>query len=344
MNVDDNTSFEIKYKKLNVKRNLKVNMNLSEKKFPESYIKNVNEIIFNFQEKSPTGINNTRGGGYSYSGNPNTQGGNNNGGSNFQNFQDFQNFQNFQNYEKSPLREVNSEFNEDLYLLNKNNINYFNFSNESSKCNSFSSAGTNCSSNFSYDFKFEKNKKNNRNGEMVNKNQSDEAFHKINLEKVKLILKYIILYQIIRQREKRTTLMIKNIPNKYSFKSLLEEINCQFKNKFDILYLPLDNSNDCNLGFAFINLIDPMHIIQFYDYLRGKKWKKFKSDKICELVFAKVQGKQNLIKHIEKNVVIKSAEEKKPFVISSVDRYTRIEIPIVNFNFNHFRNILMHLM
>ena len=128
--------------------------------------------------------------------------------------------------------------------------------------------------------------------------------------------------------------MIKNIPNKYSFKSLLDEINSQFKNKFDVLYLPLDNSNDCNLGFAFINFINPMHIIQFYDNLRGKKWKKFKSDKICELVYAKVQGKQNLIKHIEKSVVVKVTEEKKPFVISLADHYTRIEIPIVNFYFN----------
>ena len=38
----------------------------------------------------------------------------------------------------------------------------------------------------------------------------------------------------------RTTLMIKNIPNKYSSKLLVEKINSFFKEKYDFLYLPMD--------------------------------------------------------------------------------------------------------
>lgn len=41
--------------------------------------------------------------------------------------------------------------------------------------------------------------------------------------------------------EKRTTLMIRNVPNRYDVESLLLEINDQgFKNKYDCFYLPID--------------------------------------------------------------------------------------------------------
>jgi hypothetical protein len=60
----------------------------------------------------------------------------------------------------------------------------------------------------------------------------------------------------------------------------LEEINEYFKDKYDLFYLPIDYANNCNLGFAFINFIDPMHVIAFYDKYRGKKWKKFNSEKV----------------------------------------------------------------
>lgn len=74
--------------------------------------------------------------------------------------------------------------------------------------------------------------------------------------------------------------MIRNIPNKYKLNSLLEEINANFNDKYDLFYLPVDHSNNCNLGFAFINFIDPFHIIAFNDYFKGKKWKCFNSEKV----------------------------------------------------------------
>lgn len=45
---------------------------------------------------------------------------------------------------------------------------------------------------------------------------------------------------IIRGMDKRTTIMIRHIPNKYSTQSLLEEINVHFKGKYDFFYLPMD--------------------------------------------------------------------------------------------------------
>lgn len=38
----------------------------------------------------------------------------------------------------------------------------------------------------------------------------------------------------------RTTLMIKNIPNKYTIQDLSNEIDQNFENSYDFLYLPCD--------------------------------------------------------------------------------------------------------
>jgi hypothetical protein len=75
--------------------------------------------------------------------------------------------------------------------------------------------------------------------------------------------------------------MIRHIPNKYTLKAFLEDIG-EFVNKYDLFYLPLDYKNNCNLGFAFINFVDPMHIVSFYDTFRGKKWQRFNSEKVSK--------------------------------------------------------------
>ena len=122
--------------------------------------------------------------------------------------------------------------------------------------------------------------------------------------------------------------MIKNIPNKYTINSFLEEINVNFKDTYDIFYLPIDYVNKCNLGFAFINFVESFHIIRFYDLYRGKKWKKFNSDKICELVYAKFQGKSKLISHFEKGKVLSfDSEEKRPLILPTPSPLPDINLP-----------------
>ena len=55
--------------------------------------------------------------------------------------------------------------------------------------------------------------------------------------------------------DSRTTLMIRNIPNKYTQKILMQTIDGQgFYGKYDFFYLPIDFKNRCNVGYAFINM------------------------------------------------------------------------------------------
>ena len=139
----------------------------------------------------------------------------------------------------------------------------------------------------------------------------------------------INLLDILNCKDSRTTLMIKNIPNKYTISSFLDEINGNFKDTYDIFYLPIDYVNKCNLGFAFINFVESFHIILFYELYRGKKWKKFNSDKKCELLYAKFQGKNELISHFEKGKVLSfNSEDKRPLILPTPYPLPKINLPL----------------
>ena len=50
----------------------------------------------------------------------------------------------------------------------------------------------------------------------------------------------IVLSDILEKKDTRTTLMIKNIPNKYNQKLLLKKIDQNHKRRYDFFYLPID--------------------------------------------------------------------------------------------------------
>ena len=50
----------------------------------------------------------------------------------------------------------------------------------------------------------------------------------------------INLADILNGGDTRTTLMIKNIPNKYNQKMLLQKIDVSFKGQYNFFYLPID--------------------------------------------------------------------------------------------------------
>jgi hypothetical protein len=63
----------------------------------------------------------------------------------------------------------------------------------------------------------------------------------------------------------RTTVMIRNIPNKYKQICLMKEINVKHQGKYDFLYLPIDFQNGANVGYAFLNFMHPLFILEFYE-------------------------------------------------------------------------------
>lgn len=106
----------------------------------------------------------------------------------------------------------------------------------------------------------------------------------------------INLDDIASGKDTTTTVMIRNIPIKYTDELIIEALE-EFKGKFNCFYMPYDFNKNGNRGYAFINFINPLHILYFYEKFNHKKWKYFDSMKICELNAAHFQGISEIQKH-----------------------------------------------
>eukprot|EP00762_Andalucia_godoyi_P002259 ANDGO_07489.mRNA.1 Protein MEI2-like 1 len=123
--------------------------------------------------------------------------------------------------------------------------------------------------------------------------------------------------QVLCGNDIRTTVMLRNIPNKYTRDMLLEDLDMQFRCTFDFLYLPMDFQNDCNMGYAFLNFIAPTTIVPFFQAFHGRRWNRFNSEKIAEVTYAKIQGKQALIEHFKKSNVMLQNTTYRPLLFHS---------------------------
>ncbi|KAJ4827406.1 hypothetical protein Tsubulata_006461 [Turnera subulata] len=145
-------------------------------------------------------------------------------------------------------------------------------------------------------------------------NQADKKQYELDIDR------------ILRGEDSRTTLMIKNIPNKYTSKMLLAAIDERHKGTYDFIYLPIDfkamtilmlMQNKCNVGYAFINMIDASQIIPFYQAFNGKKWEKFNSEKVASLAYARIQGKAALIAHFQNSSLMNEDKRCRPILFNT---------------------------
>ncbi|GAB2289343.1 hypothetical protein Dimus_023648 [Dionaea muscipula] len=119
---------------------------------------------------------------------------------------------------------------------------------------------------------------------------------------------------ILQGEDTRTTLMIKNIPNKYTSNMLLATINENHRGMYDFVYLPIDFKNKCNVGYAFINMVEPLHIVPFHKTFEGKKWEKFNSEKVASLAYARIQGKDALVAHFQNSSLMNEDKRCRPIL------------------------------
>ncbi|CAO3585551.1 unnamed protein product [Absidia cylindrospora] len=127
--------------------------------------------------------------------------------------------------------------------------------------------------------------------------------------------------KVINGLDNRTTFMIRNIPNKYTQAMLKECIDATHKGTYDFLYLRIDFKNKCNVGYAFINFIDVSSVISFFEQKVGKIWNRFNSEKKCELSYAKIQGKVNLINKFRNSIVMEQDVSYRPKIFYSDGPY-----------------------
>eukprot|EP00435_Cladocopium_sp_Y103_P066580 s408_g28.t2 len=90
-----------------------------------------------------------------------------------------------------------------------------------------------------------------------------------------------------------TTVMMRNLPNKYRQQMLLDELadaGFRVQSDFDFFYLPMDHSNAANLGYCFINFTEPALANSFAAAFQGKKMRRFNSHKTVVVMPASIQG------------------------------------------------------
>ena len=93
--------------------------------------------------------------------------------------------------------------------------------------------------------------------------------------------------------------MVRNIPNKYTLEMMTTEINSLCEFKYDFFYLPIDPRSKCNMGYAFINFTSPIYALEFFAEFNQRKWDNFKSIKITQVIFGKMQGLDKLKNHFD---------------------------------------------
>lgn len=110
---------------------------------------------------------------------------------------------------------------------------------------------------------------------------------------------------------------MRNIPNKYNQQMLLEEVNVSHEGTYDFFYLPIDFKNRCNVGYCFINFLDPKHIPPFVNAFNGQRWKSFNSEKVCAVSFARIQGKQAMVARFQNSSLLEKDDEYQPLLFYS---------------------------
>ena len=127
----------------------------------------------------------------------------------------------------------------------------------------------------------------------------------------------IVFLKILFGEDTRTTVMIRNIPNKFKQSEILKLINTNNANRFDYFYLVMDLRKGANNGYAFINFTHHFYVLDFFLEFQGIKWSDVRqgcsSTKFCDLKYANIQGIKSLVAHHkDKNIMQKNDEQVKP--------------------------------
>jgi RNA recognition motif-containing protein len=114
-----------------------------------------------------------------------------------------------------------------------------------------------------------------------------------------------------------STLMIRNIPNRYTPETLVEEIRGT-GNDVDFVHLPKAKNTQANLGYAFVNFVTPAAARDFLEVFEGHQWiKQPNSKKRATLSWAKLQGfTENFEFYSQKKIAAKL--ERQPWTARAI--------------------------
>lgn len=121
-----------------------------------------------------------------------------------------------------------------------------------------------------------------------------------------------------------TTVMLRNVPNKYTQSMLLSLLGEHgFDNLYDFVYLPMDFRNGVNLGYAFVNLLTHLDAVRGMETFQGFSSWSMDSAKVCEVSWAHPhQGFEEHVERYRNSPVMHTTmpDEYKPMVFKDGER------------------------
>lgn len=116
-----------------------------------------------------------------------------------------------------------------------------------------------------------------------------------------------------------TTCMLKNIPNKYSRAMLVDRMLALFAGTVNFIYMPIDFSTECNVGYAFINFRTRAAADKFtkeFDSVHTKECLPgYNSNKIAQVSLAAVQGLRANMDHLSKSALLPMLNMHEPWYL-----------------------------
>jgi len=115
-----------------------------------------------------------------------------------------------------------------------------------------------------------------------------------------------------------TTVMIRNIPNRFSQRALVNELeHAGLHGCFDFLYIPLDLGTMSNVGYAFVNFTHPAFAARCMEILPIHPFSHRKAGKNVSVSVAHIQGLEANLRHYEKSAVNASRlRQRRPVVMN----------------------------
>jgi hypothetical protein len=132
-----------------------------------------------------------------------------------------------------------------------------------------------------------------------------------------------------------STVMLRNIPNKYTQSMLLEELKMSgFLGTYDFMYLPIDPETNANRGYVFINFTDPGYAWMLRTTYEGRKMCRFNSDKVVSVVPAALQGFEANYAHYSSSRVNRGDPSVRPLFL----RESSVNAHVINNNNSNNNN------
>eukprot|EP00929_Paragymnodinium_shiwhaense_P047904 TRINITY_DN2429_c0_g6_i1.p1 TRINITY_DN2429_c0_g6~~TRINITY_DN2429_c0_g6_i1.p1 ORF type:complete len:596 (+),score=150.82 TRINITY_DN2429_c0_g6_i1:113-1900(+) len=124
-----------------------------------------------------------------------------------------------------------------------------------------------------------------------------------------------------------TTVMLRNIPNKYTRDMLVNQLHEGGRYRIDFVYLPIDFKNKCNVGYCFLNFCTPKECQRFMESFNNVEVRQclpgFNSRKIAEVTPARVQGLEENVRRLRNSPVMTELRYRPEWMPIMLDKHGR---------------------